>query len=92
MEVVTSTCRTLGVEAKGGCVVTTEAMRVHLFCLVDDRLGAQHKVPLARLSPSAVVTIGVLFALKGVSFRAFERCLNRCLAGWPSYQSWECCP
>jgi hypothetical protein len=48
--------------------VTTEAMRVHLFCLVDDRLGAQHKEPLARLSPSAVVTIGVLFALKGGFF------------------------
>jgi hypothetical protein len=49
---------------------------VHLFCLVDDRLGAQHKEPLARLYPSEVVTIGVLFALKGVSFRAFERWLR----------------
>jgi len=67
----------LGVEAKGGCVLTTEDIIVHLFCLVDDRLGAQHKEPLAKLYPSEVVTIGILFALKGVSFRAFERWLRR---------------
>lgn len=57
--------------------MTTEDSIVHLFCLVDDRLGAQHKEPLAKLYPSEVVTIGVLFALKGVSFRAFERWLRR---------------
>ena len=57
--------------------MTTEDIIVHLFCLVDDRLGAQHKEPLAKLYPSEVVTIGVLFALKGVSFRAFERWLRR---------------
>ena len=53
--------------------MTTEDSIVHLFCLVDDRSGAQHKEPLARLYPSEIVTIGVLFALKGVSFRAAER-------------------
>ena len=57
--------------------MTTEDIIVHLFCLVDDRLGAQHKEPLAKLYPSEIVTIGVLFALKGVSFRAFERWLRR---------------
>ncbi len=57
--------------------MTTEDSIVHLFCLVDDRSGAQHKEPLARRYPSEVVTIGVLFALKGASFQAFERWLRR---------------
>lgn len=50
---------------------------VRLFCVVDDRLGPVPRHPQARLWPSEVVTIGLLFALKGSSFRAFYRWLAR---------------
>ena len=50
---------------------------ISLFCLVDDRLGPQRKHPQAYLWPSELVTIGLLFALKGGSFRAFYRWLAR---------------
>ncbi len=57
--------------------MTTEEIIVHIFCKVDDALGAVHKEVLAKLYPSEVVTIGILFALKGGHFRAFERWLRR---------------
>jgi hypothetical protein len=50
---------------------------VRLFCLVDDRLGPRPKHPQARLWPSELVTLGLLFALRGGSFRAFYRWLER---------------
>ena len=50
---------------------------VRLFCLVDDRLGRVPKHPQAQLWPSELVTIGLLFALKGGSFRGFYRWLAR---------------
>ena len=50
---------------------------VRLFCLVDDRLGPRPKHPQAQLWPSELVTIGLLFALKGGSFRSFYRWLDR---------------
>ena len=43
------------------------------FCAVDDGLGKLPKERNARLYPSEVVTIGILFALKGGHFRAFYR-------------------
>ena len=57
--------------------MTTEEFIITLFCAVDDRLGAQPKHPQAKLYPSEVVTIGLLWALKGVSFRHFYRWLAR---------------
>lgn len=48
-----------------------------LFCRVDDRMRSVCKHPLSNLSPSEIVTIGMLFALKGVSARAFYRWLKR---------------
>jgi hypothetical protein len=57
--------------------VATEEFIIRLFCLVDDRLGARSKHLQAHLWPSELVTIGLLFALKGSSFRSFYRWLDR---------------
>ena len=48
-----------------------------LFCRVDDRMRGVRKHPLSKLYPSELVTIGILFALKGVSERAFYHWLTR---------------
>jgi hypothetical protein len=57
--------------------VTTEDFIIGLFCLVDDRMGNLAKRSDARLYPSELVTIGLLYALKGGFFRAFYRWLKR---------------
>lgn len=57
--------------------MTTEDIIIHLFCRVDDEMGKVTRHPQARLYPSEVVTIGLLFALKGGYFRAFYRWLKR---------------
>lgn len=57
--------------------MTTEEIIPHIFCHVDDVLRGVSKTPQAKLYPSEVVTIGVLFALKGGRFRAFYRWLKR---------------
>jgi hypothetical protein len=57
--------------------MTTEDIIIHIFCAVDDQMREVRKVPQAELYPSEVVTIGILFALKGGHFRAFCRWLTR---------------
>ena len=57
--------------------MTTEDIIIQIFCLVDDQMGAVAKHPQAKLYPSEVVTIGILFALKGGHFRAYYRWLSR---------------
>jgi hypothetical protein len=57
--------------------VATVDRIVRLFCAVDDRLGPVPRHPQGRLWPSELVTIGLLFALKGGSFRSFDRWLRR---------------
>ena len=57
--------------------MTTEDIIILIFCLVDDQMGAVSKDPRAKLYPSEVVTIGILFALKGGRFRAYYRWLKR---------------
>jgi hypothetical protein len=57
--------------------MTTLDLIIHLFCLVDDRMPEVRKHPQALLYPSELVTIGLLFALKGGHFRAFHRWLKR---------------
>ena len=57
--------------------MTTEEIIILIFCAVDDRLGAMKKERNAKLYPSEVVTVGLLFALKGGHFRAFYRWLKR---------------
>jgi hypothetical protein len=46
------------------------------ICKVDDKLGSVNRPPLAKLHQSCIVTIGLLFALKGGHFRAFYRWLS----------------
>ncbi len=48
-----------------------------LFCRVDTAMSDVKKHPLAKLFPSEVVTLGLLFALKGVGERAFYRWIRR---------------
>ena len=57
--------------------MTTEDFIISLFCLVDDRMGKVEKRSDALLYPSELVTIGLLYALKGGFFRAFYRWLKR---------------
>lgn len=57
--------------------MTTEDIIISIFCYVDDRMKSVRKRPNAKLYPSELVTIGVLFALKGGHFRAFFRWLAR---------------
>lgn len=57
--------------------MTTEDIIIHIFYHVDNVLRNVKKRPQAKLYPSEVVTIGILFALKGGHFRAFCRWLKR---------------
>lgn len=57
--------------------MTTEEFIIELFCQVDDQMKDVPKHPQAQLYPSELVTIGVLFALKGAGNRAFYRWLKR---------------
>ena len=57
--------------------MTTEDIIDHIFGYVDDRMKDAVKHPDGLLNPSEIVTIGILFALKGGRFRAFYRWLKR---------------
>jgi hypothetical protein len=54
----------------------TDEIIIRLFCMVDDQLGLVNKRSDAHLYVSEIVTIGLLFSLKGGRFRAFYRWLN----------------
>src|SRR5712692_3544138 len=57
--------------------MTTVDFIIALFCQVDEDMHGLSKHPEAPLSPSEVVTLGVLHALQGVGSRAFYRWLTR---------------
>jgi len=57
--------------------MTTEDFIIELFCRVDDMMRDVPKHSQAKLYPSEVVTLALLFALKGVGNRAFYRWLAR---------------
>jgi hypothetical protein len=57
--------------------VSTEDFIIELFCRVDDQMLDVPKHPQASLYPSEVVTLALLFALKGVGNRAYYRWLKR---------------
>jgi hypothetical protein len=57
--------------------MSTQDFIIELFCRVDDTLPTRPKHSQASLYPSEVVTLGILFALKGVGNRAFYRWLAR---------------
>ena len=46
--------------------MTTEEFITELYCRVDDQMRDVPKHPQAKLYPSEVVTLALLFALKGV--------------------------
>jgi len=53
--------------------MTIHDFTTELFVRVDDAMTHQEKHPQALLYPSETVTLGMLFALKGVGTRAFYR-------------------
>jgi len=57
--------------------VSTDDFIIELFCRIDDAMQDVMKHPQACLYPSEIVTLGILFALKGVGNRAFYRWLSR---------------
>jgi hypothetical protein len=57
--------------------MTTVDCIIDLFCRVDTAMHDVPKHPQANLYPSELVTVALLFALKGVGPRAFYRWLVR---------------
>ncbi len=57
--------------------MSTHDCIIAVFCRVDAVMGSEPKHPQAKLYPSDVVTLALLFALKSVSTRAFYRWLTR---------------
>jgi hypothetical protein len=57
--------------------MTIEHFIIELFCRVDELMSDAKKHSQAKLYPSEVVTLALLFALKGVGNRAFYRWLRR---------------
>jgi len=57
--------------------MTTEDFIIGLFCRIDDQMKDVAKHPQANLYPSEIVTLAVLFAIKGVGDRAFYRWMAR---------------
>jgi len=58
-------------------MMSTEDFIIELFCRVDDEMKEIPKHPQSKLYPSEIVTIGLLYAIKGVGQRAFYRWLKR---------------
>ena len=57
--------------------MSTVEFITELFCRVDDAMKEVAKHSQSRLYPSEVVTLGLLFAIKGVGNRAFYRWVER---------------
>src|SRR6266542_5970435 len=62
--------------------MTTDDIILHIFYLVATSLPGIPRHSQAKLYPSELVTIGILFALKGGYFRAFYRWLKRDYGNW----------
>ncbi len=58
-------------------LLSDEDFTIELFCRVDDKMQDAQKHPQAKLYPSEVVTLALLFALKGVGNRPFYRWVKR---------------
>jgi hypothetical protein len=57
--------------------MTTIDFITELYCRIDDQMSNAKQHSQANLRPSEVVTLAILFALKGVGNRAFYRWLER---------------
>jgi len=62
--------------------MTTIDFITELFCRIDDKMADIKKHSQASLYPREVVTIALLFSLKGVGNRAFYRRLKRDYLAW----------
>lgn len=62
--------------------MTTDEIILQIFYLVATTMPAIRRHSQAKLYPSELVTIGILFALKGGYFRAFYRWLKRDYGNW----------
>lgn len=62
--------------------MTTEDFIIELFIRIDDAMKGMPKHSQANLYPSEIVTLGILFALKGVGNRAFYRWVRRDWLFW----------
>ena len=62
--------------------MTTEDIILHIFYHVATSLPEIRRHSQGKLYPSELVTIGILFALKGGYFRAFYRWLKRDYGDW----------
>ncbi len=62
--------------------MNTEDIILHIFYLVATSMPHIRRHSQAKLYPSELVTIGILFALKGGYFRAFYRWLKRDYGNW----------
>jgi hypothetical protein len=58
-------------------LLSTEDFVTELFCRVDAAMAGETKHPQAALWPGEVVTLAILFALKGKTERAFYRWVRR---------------
>lgn len=65
--------------------MTTEDIIIHIFYLVDERMKMVKRVPQTHLYPSEIVTIGILFALKGGTFSGF---LSLVVSGLCAFVRW----
>lgn len=63
-------------------LMTTDDIILLIFYLVATSLPEIRRHPQAKLYPSELVTIGILFSLKGGYFRAFYRWLKRDYGDW----------
>ncbi len=62
--------------------MTTDDFMLELFLKIDAQMGTLPKHPQAGLYPSELVTLGMLFGLKGSGERAFYRWVKRELGQW----------
>ena len=62
--------------------MTTGDIIIHIFYLVAISLPDIQRHSQAKLYPSELVTIGILYSLKGGYFRAFYRWLERDYGDW----------
>jgi hypothetical protein len=58
-------------------LLCTEDFIIELFCRIDAVMAQEPKHPQARLWPSEIVTLAILFALKGPGERCFYRWASR---------------
>ena len=57
--------------------MSTDDFIIALFCRIDALMGSEPKHPQAKLYPSELVTLALVFALKGGSTRALYRWITR---------------